>query len=989
MIIHGFDLLKEQKVSEYNFMARFFRHTQTGAQLLSIENDDEIKVFAIIFRTPLRDSKGVAHIMEHSVLCGSEKYPVKEPFVELMKGSLNTFLNAFTFPDKTCYPVASQNLRDFYNLIDVYADAVFHPLIPLHTLQQEGCHFELDSLEAPLSYKGVVFNEMKGVYSNPDDLLQERVMQSLFPQSSYSYSVGGDPRCIPELTYAQFKAFHQEFYHPSNARFFFYGDDEPEERLRKLDGYLKSYKIKEADTSINLQSRFTQPRIDIFPYDPGDEEKQPKGMFVMNWMLTKTNDPVEILGLSILSHLLIGTPASPLRKSLIDSGLGEDLAGVGLDTDIQQVYFSTGLKGVATNPDYSLVDQGKIESLIVQTLNSLARDGIETEAVEASLNTIEFRLRENNTGNFPRGLSLLLRSLTTWLYDGDPITPLAFEGPLDKIKEHIASGEKYFEGLIQSYFLENPHRTSVILKPKPGLSEHEKIAEKNRLANIRSAMSENELRDVLEDTSRLIKLQETPDTPEALGTVPGLSLDDLERENKFIPMEISDWDGCQVINHKLNTNEIVYLDVGLDLHTLPQEYLPYIPLFGRALIEMGTETEEYVKLSQRIGKYTGGIVPITFSSMTREKQRIFERDKGLDFFPYSTAWLFLRSKATVPQTETLLAILRDILVSVQLDNHERFLQMVLEEKASRESMLIPFGHKVVNTRLRAMFNEADWAEEQMSGISNLFFVRELVEEVKDRWISVLEILENIRCILLNTRTMICNVTLDIDNYGLVEPQLKEFFKGLPSRSAIREVWQPTISKGFEGLIIPAQVNYVGKGADLYELGYQPDGSINVIIKYLSTTWLWERVRVKGGAYGGFCLFNHRSGCITYLSYRDPNLLDTLENYDLAAQYLQDLDLSKEELTKSIIGAIGDMDTYQLPDAKGFTSMQRYLTGDTDESRQRWREQILNTTQENFYAFGKALEQVREKGSVVVMGSPNDIKSASSLWGGWLDIKKVL
>jgi len=989
MFIHGFELLKEQKISEYNLISRFFRHIQTGAQLLSLENDDENKVFAIAFRTPLSDSTGVAHIMEHSVLCGSQKYPVKEPFVELMKGSLNTFLNAFTFPDKTCYPVASQNLQDFYNLIDVYVDSVFHPLIPPHTLQQEGWHYELNSIETPMSYKGVVFNEMKGAYSNPDDLLQERVMQSLFPQSSYVHSVGGDPRYIPDLTYTQFKAFHEKFYHPSNARFFFYGDDEPDERLRKLDGYLNQFEFEKVDTSINLQSRFVQPDSLVFPFDPGEEDNNPKGMLVMNWLLTETGDPIVMLGLFILTHILIGTPASPLRKALIDSGMGEDLAGVGLDTDIRQVYFSVGLKGVATDPKFSLVERDKIEALIMQTLHSLAEEGIDSETVDASLNTIEFRLRENNTGNFPRGLSLLLRSLTNWLYDDDPITPLAFEGPLTMIKDQVASGERYFEGLIRSYFLENPHRTSLTLRPEPGLSQREDIAERERLASLRSAMSEDELKVVMEDTRRLKLLQDTPDSPEALATIPSLNLDDLEKENKLIPGEISHWDGCKVLDHKLYTNGIVYLDIGFDLHTLPQEYIPYIPLFGRALLEMGTEVEDFVKLSQRIGRTTGGIVPTTFSSMIRGNSKKAGKDSAFELPSQGTAWLFLRGKATLTQTDGLLSILRDILLTVQLDNQERFLQMVLEEKASRESMLIPSGHRVINARLRALFNEADWAEEQMSGIANLFFVRELVEEVRNDWSSVLIKLENIRRILLNHRTMICNLTLDGDNFNKIEPQLRSFLQCLPSDSTTREVWQPTISQRSEGLTIPAQVNYVGKGADLYELGYRPNGSINVITKYLGTTWLWERIRVKGGAYGGFCLFNHRSGVLTYLSYRDPNLLDTLENYDLAAQFLQRLDLSKEELDKSIIGAIGDIDTYQLPDAKGFTSIQRYLTGDTDESRQRWREQILSTSLEDFHMLGNVLEKVKEEGLVVVMGSQHDIQSANSSRVGWLDIKKVL
>jgi Zn-dependent M16 (insulinase) family peptidase len=1015
---HGFDLLKEQRVTEINTLVRWFRHQLTGAELLSLENDDENKVFAITFRTPLSDFTGVAHIMEHSVLCGSQKYPVKEPFVELMKGSLNTFLNAFTFPDKTCYPVASQNLQDFYNLIDVYIDAVFHPLNSPQTLQQEGWHYELDSIESPLIYKGVVFNEMKGAYSNPDDLLQERAMQSIFPQGSYRFSVGGDPRFIPDLTYEQFKAFHANFYHPSNARLFFYGNDNAEERLRRMDGYLAGAVSQQPisipqgivraspDTTIVLQSRFDKPQRLVFPYDPGDEisgdlpdhEKlkdgsQPgilrrKGMLVMNWLLAETGDPQEMLGLVILSHILTGTPASPLRKALIDSSLGEDMAGVGLDGDIRQAYFSIGLKGIATHPDGSLAEGDKVERLILQTMQELVEHGVDPDTVSASLNTIEFQYRENNTGSFPRGLNLMLRSLANWLYDCNPIAPLAFEAPLSAIKERVASGEQVFEDMIRSYFLENHHRTTVVMQPDPGLSRREDAAEKERLADIRSSMSREELAAVLENSRCLKELQETPDSPEALAAIPCLKREDLDRENNRIPVEISEIAGCKLLYHDLFTNGIVYFDLGFDLYTLTQEYLPYVPLFGRALLEMGTEKEDFVKLSQRIGRTTGGIFPASFTSM------IFPAGASTMHSPsrYSrrgTAWLFLRGKSTVPRIDELLSILEDVFSTVRLDNPERFRQMLLEEKAGRESMLIPSGHRVVNTRLRSFFNEADWAEEQMGGISSLFFLRDLIREVEDDWASVLKKLETIRRILLNRKSMICNLTLDARSFERVQLRLMKFLQDLPSASPRRKSWRPSVSSRYEGLTIPAQVNYVGKGADLYRFGYRADGSIHVIAKYLSATFLWERVRVKGGAYGGFCLFNHRSGVLTYLSYRDPNLLGTVQNYDQVAHFLRGMDLSKEELTRAIIGAIGDMDVYQLPDAKGYTSLQRYLVGETDQTRQRWREQVLSTTLEDFHSLGNVLEQVNDKGSVVALGSPEAIQIANSERGDWLEVKKIL
>ncbi len=968
---HGFELLREEEIPELNTRARLLRHVQTGAELLSLENDDENKVFGISFRTPPADSTGLPHIMEHAVLSGSRKYPVKEPFIELAKSSLQTFLNAFTFPDKTCYPIASQNLKDFYNLIDVYLDAVFYPLIPLHTLQQEGWHYELDGREEPLTFKGVVFNEMKGAYSSPDSLLSRYSQQSLFPDNAYGLDSGGDPKEIPNLTYEQFKSFHETYYHPSNARIFFYGDDDAEERLRLINAYLKDFQPITVDSTIPLQTRFDQPKRFTHPYSVGQETSTDrKGMLTSNWMLTESREPETTLGLHILSHILIGTPASPLRKALIDSGLGEDLTGGGLDDDLRQMFFAAGLKGIAVG------DAEKVEALILETLAALAEEGIDPDMVEAGVNTIEFRLRENNFGSFPQGLVLMLRSLSTWLYDGDPLAPLRFEQPLGAIKGRLATGEAYFEELIRRHLLDNPHRTTVILKPDPELRQREEAAEAERLAQSRAAMSEEQLQAVVENTRELKLRQETPDTPEALATIPSLSLDDLDKHNKLIPLTVLEENGNKILFHDLFTNGIVYLDVGFNLRVLPQELLPYVPLFGQALIKIGTEAEDFVKLSQRIGRKTGGISPTTLTSTISKSQE-------------SACWLIIRGKATAAQADELLAILRDVLLTVKLDNQERFKQMVLEAKAREEADLVPGGHRVINTRLRAQFDEAGWAAEQMGGLSYLFFLRQLAQEVDGNWPGVLEKLEQVRRTLINRDNVLCNVTVDDANWAGFRPQLTGFLGTLPKAAIKRVQWSPGRNPAFEGLTIPAQVNYVGKGANLYQLGYQLDGSVAVISKYLRTTWLWERVRIQGGAYGGFCVFDHRSGVFTYLSYRDPNLLNTLENFDGTVQFLRQLDLSEDELRKSIIGAIGEMDAYQLPDAKGYTSLTRYLTGDSDEARQRRRDEILSTTAADFKAFADVLEELNKQGLVAVMGSKEAIDAANEAREGWLEVQEVL
>ncbi|UCG14319.1 MAG: insulinase family protein [Deltaproteobacteria bacterium] len=968
---HGFELLTEKDIPELQTRAALFRHVKSGAELLSLMNNDENKVFGITFRTPPTDSTGVAHILEHSVLCGSRKYPLKEPFVELMKGSLQTFLNAFTYPDKTCYPVASQNLQDFYNLIDVYLDAVLYPRLTPFVLQQEGWHLDLEQMKDRLTYKGVVFNEMKGAYSSPDRVLGEYSQQSLFPGHSYGLDSGGNPKHIPQLTFDQFKSFHQRYYHPSNSRIFVYGNDDPEQRLRLLDDYLKDFDWQEVDSTIPLQPKFEKPERVVRPFAAGDDVSSGRqGMFTMNWLLAETADAETNFALRILDYILLGMPASPLRKALIDSGLGDDLAGVGLEDELRQMYFSTGLKGI------DVADAERVESLIVQTLTKLAREGIDPLTVEAALNTVEFRLRENNAQHYPQGLLFMLRALTTWLHDADPLALLAFEAPLSGVKSQLAANPGFFETLIDRFFLENQHRSSLILEPDPNLTDNQEREERERLATIQTAMEQDDLREVIEQTLELRRLQETPDTPEALATIPTLKLSDLDKENKTIPLTVTENRGTRRLFHDLETSGIVYLDMAFNLLSLEQDYLPYVPLFGRALLELGTEEEDFVALTQRIGRHTGGIYSQSFASAVSGK------DEG-------AFWLFLRGKAIRSRSSDLVTILGDVLSTVQLDNQERFRQMVMEEKARQEQRLVPEGHLMVNLRLRAHFHMADWVAEQMKGVSYLAFLRDLARRVDEDWPAVLSRLEQMHRLLVNRENMLINVTCRDHDLATLEPHLDEFLDALPSGPVHTFDWSAQELPRFEGMTIPAQVNYVGKGANLYDLGYRLHGSSHVISRFLRTAWLWDQVRVRGGAYGAFCLFNNLSGTLTFVSYRDPNLLDTLETFDRTAKFLRSTELRQEELTKSIIGTIGDIDRYLLPDAKGYTSMVRYLTNDSEEKRQRLREEVLNAEVKDFRVFADVLDGVKTSGLVKVLGSSSAIEGATSERKGWLEVMKLL
>jgi Zn-dependent M16 (insulinase) family peptidase len=969
-IIHGFERMLDQDIPEIKTRAELFRHVKTGAELLSLQNEDENKVFGITFRTPPKDSTGVPHILEHAVLCGSRKYPVKEPFVELLKGSLHTFLNAMTYPDKTCYPVASQNEQDFYNLIDVYLDAVFYPKITRLIFQQEGWHYELDEKTRTLIYKGVVFNEMKGVYSSPESLLAEYSQQSLFPDNTYGFDSGGNPKEIPNLTYDQFFDFHQKYYHPSNARIYFYGDDPPTQRLKLVNGYLKDFEAIEIDSTVPLHPPIDQPRRFVRSFAAGkDEERGPKGMMTVNWLFKETTGREMNMAAHILDYVLLGMAGSPLRKALIDSNLGEDLAGGGLG-ELRQLVFSTGLKGIATKS----ADQ--IESLILKTLADLSRSGIDPKTVEAAVNTTEFALRENNTGNFPRGLALMLRALNTWLYEEDPLALIAFEAPLEAVKSRLASNRTFFEEMIVHLFLKNAHRTTLILKPDPDLEKKMEMNERKKLNKKHKTMSPAELEDIRATMDGLKQLHETPDPPEALANIPTLKIADLDKQNRPIPLTVSEQNGTQIFYHDLFTNRICYFDLGLDLHVLPEKYLPYIQLFGRALLEMGTEKEDYVSLTQRISRKTGGIRPTIFNSSVKGKEA-------------GAVWLFLRGKAMASLSGELLDILRDVLLSVRLNNRQRFRQIVLEAKARQERTLVPSGHQIVNLRLRAHFSEADWADEQMKGLSYYFFLRDLADKIDEDWPAVLTDLETIRKALINRNSMLFNGTMEEADWSSFRPLAHEFLDALPASPPIVTDWDPKPPTDFEGMTIPSQVNYVGKGVNLYSLGYGLHGSVQVITRYLRNVWLWEKIRLQGGAYGAFCHFDRLSGTLSFVSYRDPNLVKTVENFDRSADFLRDLELNEDERMKSIIGTIGDIDQYRLPDAKGYVSVARHLSGETDEDRQLIRDEVLATSPSDFRGFVEFLEAFKAKGLVKVLGSQSAIQEALNDRPGWLEVTKVL
>ncbi|MDQ7032468.1 MAG: insulinase family protein [Desulfonauticus sp.] len=933
-----FVLIKKQRLSLPKGTASLYRHKSTGAKILSICTSDKNKVFGINFRTPPKDSTGVPHILEHSVLCGSKKYPLKEPFVELLKSSLQTFLNAMTYPDKTCYPVASTNEKDFYNLIDVYLDAVFFPLLHKYTFYQEGWHYELLHPEDELSIKGVVYNEMKGAYSSPDNLLFELSQQSLFPDTPYVFDAGGHPKEIIKLTYEGFVDFHKKYYHPSNSWIYFYGDDPEEKRLQILAKYLNQFSKQQVDSDIALQSKlYLNFKTTTRAYSANSE--QDKHVFTLNWLIPEELNGEDNIALRVLETVLIGFPGSPLRKNLIESGLGQDLAGVGLETELRQMYFSIGLKGVAEQ------DVPKAERIILDTLEQLSQK-IDNNLLEAGLNTIEFRIRENNTGHYPQGLVFMLKSLTFWLYDKDPLELFYVDDIFNGLRKKAKQG--YFENLIKKYFLNNPHSTRVVLVPEIGLFEKEQKKEKQDLQQIKSRLSEDKIQDIVRLTKELQVFQQRADKPEDLQKIPVLTLKDIERDVEIIPCIAED--GLYV--HPLETDKIVYLNLGFGLQGLEPEELVMAGVLGKLMLEMGTARRDYIELNMDVSRHTGGIRSVTLADAHVDSGRAF-------------ALLWFKSKVLLPKMHFLLDIFKEILTEFRFESAKRLKEILLEEKAGLEASFVPSGHGVVLGRLKAFCEPKGVLEEFLSGVEYYLGLKRILQKLEQNSEEVLVKFQNLAQKVFIQNNLLLHVTTSQNNLDKIKNSLLSLKACLNSGQPLENVQDFAFTPKNEGLLVSSQVNYVGRA---YKLEAEFTGSALVVSRFLRTGYLWEQVRVKGGAYGALGYFDVFAQEAYFCSYRDPNHLDTLAVYDGIGPFLQNLQLTPKDIERLIIAAIGELERHKLPDVKGFEAMLWELKGLDLEKRQKIKDQILQTRLADFQHMGELFQnKVKEKWTVVLGG----------------------
>ncbi len=958
----GFRLTQKEEIAELKSLGLFFEHEVTGAELLVLENDDDNKVFSATFRTPPENDTGIAHILEHSVLCGSKNFPVKEPFVELMKGSLQTFLNAMTFPDKTMYPVASRNRKDFFNLMNVYMDAVFYPNISEETFKQEGWHYELNNPEDKIVYKGVVLNEMKGEFSNPESSIDRQLAHSLFPSTPYGFESGGDPRCIPELTYEEFKGFHRKHYHPSNSRLFLYGDGDTRSYLEFLQQkYLNEFECMDVDTSIPHQRSFRKPRRKFMNYPISSHESLEKKTYVLlGYKLDKASNHEHCLGFSILSHLLLGSSASPLRKALITSELGSEVIGGGFDDNRADTIFAVGLKGTEAE------HENRIMELIDSTLRSLVKNGIEEDMIRSAVNTIDFRLREANFGGFPKGIVYNIQALGSWLYDKSPFTHLKFEKVMRKIKKRMHDG--YFEDLISSYLLENNHRSVLVAVPKAGLGKKLEAKERKVLKKVKESLPSNEIDSLIAETRKLQELQLTPDSLEALSTLPSLEIQDVPKDIEKYPLEIKSDNDSIVLFHDLFTNNIAYTQIGFNTVSVPTEMVSYIPLLGTLVLGMGTRKRGYTEMSKLIGMHTGGIRASHFTSATvQDSQKVL-------------SYIIFNGKALMEKVDNMFDIFNELFGEYSFDNHKRLVEIIRSTKAEMEDSIVPHGNHYVLARLQSYHSRLGIFDELTDGITYYRFLERLLERVEKKPDEVGDEFRQVAERVFTRKNALFNITSEQKDFRKIEKKIDGTVDSISVKDWKAHEWDLKSEPLNEGFLTASNVQHVGKGANLYDLGFKYSGQFEVLKGLLRTGFLWDKVRVHGGAYGSGSSFDFFTGDFALVSYRDPNLAETLEVYDEIGDFLEDLDLPPEELTKMIIGCVGKMDPPLTPDLKGKASMVDHLTGRTHEMKQELREELLSTRLEDLKSYSPLFKKIKDEGHVCALGNEDKIKKSKSLFG---------
>ena len=965
MTIHDlaeYEILDEHRVEDVQSDGFILRHKKSGARIAVLSNNDDNKVFYIGFRTPPEDETGVPHIIEHTTLCGSKKFPVKDPFIELAKGSLNTFLNAMTYPDKTVYPVASCNDQDFKNLMDVYLDAVFNPNITKYEeiFKQEGWHYELTGKDDELKINGVVYNEMKGAYSSPDEVLSSQIYRSLFPDNTYSKDSGGNPEYIPKLTYEAYLDFYHKYYHPSNSYIYLYGDMDVVERLEWLDKeYLSLYDYKKVNSEINKQPAFDKIKNVEAQYSiTMDDSQENKTYLSYNRVVGDTLDEMLYQAFDVLDYALVSSPGAPVKQALIDAGIGDDVYG-SYDAGILQPVFSF----VAKNANASQADE--FESIIENTLKEVVKTGINKEALLAGINSSEFKFREADFGQFPKGLLFGLNCLDSWLFDDmKPFIHLECLGTFAKLRKAVDTD--YFEKLIQEYLLDNTHGSSVTVKPKRGLGNEREEALAKELSDYKASLSDEEIKKLIEDTEHLKKYQEEPSSDEDLRKLPMLTRADMKKNAmpfSNIEDELLD---VKVVRHDIESNGIDYISFLFDAGDFAQSELGYLGFFTNALGLVSTEKYSYTDLANATNIYTGGI-----STGTASHPDIKDRNN----FVFK---LEVKLKVLEKNLDKALELMEQMLLSSDFTDTKRLGELVAQIKARLQANLSSSGHLVAAMRSMSSFSRYALYQDELKGIAFYRSICRIEKELSESPKSVSDKLAAIAKKLFARNRMLISFTGNNEAYCNAKPSLEKVIAGFDKMSAIGNQAEVHFNTAKEAFIDASQIQYVAKTGDFICEGYEYTGALRLLRIILSYDYLWINVRVKGGAYGCMNTFL-RSGESYFVSYRDPNLSDTLDVYDRIPEYIKSFSPDERDMTKYIIGTFSALDTPMNPEAKGSRSLSAYLEGITYEQIQKERNEILNAQPKDIRRLADLVEAVLKKDSICVIGNENMIKESAGLF----------
>ena len=952
----AYEVIQDRDLSDLKSRGILLKHKKSGARVLLMKNDDENKVFSVGFRTPPSDSTGVPHIMEHSVLCGSREFPVKDPFVELVKGSLNTFLNAMTYPDKTVYPVASCNDKDFQNLIHVYMDAVFYPNIYQSdkTFRQEGWSYHLDDPDGELTLSGVVYNEMKGAFSSPEGVLDRVILNSLFPDTSYANESGGDPEVIPELTYEQFLDFHRKYYHPSNSYIYLYGDMDMEEKLRWLDEkYLSAFDAIEVDSAIRYQQPFAEMKEIVQEYSIASDESVSDNTYLSyNKVIGTSLDEKLYLAFQILDYALLSAPGAPLKKALLDAGIGKDIMG-SYDNGVYQPIFSVIAKNANMEQKEAFI------RVIEDTLKNIVENGIDQKALRAGINYHEFRFREADFGNYPRGLMYGLQLYDSWLYDEEkPFIHMEAIPTFEFLKSQVETG--YFEDLIRTYLLDNTHGSIVIIRPEQGRTARMDRELAKKLQSYKDSLTPEEIQKLVQDTKELEEYQEEESAPEDLEKIPVLKREDISRDIAPVYNDEKEIGGVKMVHHNVETNGIGYVTLMFDLSGIKEEKLPYVGILQSVLGIIDTANYEYGELFNEINVHTGGIGTSLelYTDVTKVKEKEFR------------ATFEMKGKALYPKMDVLLSMMREILMESKLDDEKRLKEILAMLKSRLQMSFLSSGHTTAALRSLSYTSPIAKFKDDTDGIGYYETVKAIEEDFEGHKEELIRSLKAIAAKIFRADNMMVSYTSSEEGlepmekaFAAVGGRLNDAAAGAVGDVTIDEVSGPCIlhcRKRNEGFKTSSKVQYVARTGNFIDGGAEYTGALQILKVILSYDYLWQNIRVKGGAYGCMSSFN-RIGEGYLISYRDPNLKKTMEIYEGVVDYLKNFNVSDRDMNKFIIGTISNI------------AMNLYMNRVSEEMIRKERAQILDADQADIRALAEVLEAMLKENSLCVIGSEEKIE----------------